>query len=331
MISNSSSPKWPVHGRTVNIFTLALVPLSFYVVLIMSMVMNTAGDRDIYHHIFSLPFGYNRIEPGFKFYAQAWKSLGVPPGVSIVSTCGIIYVLLGRFWFNYCRLSWLESLLLFNFFSFSIFQYYLGTSIRMGLATSLALYAFMKLADGKKRYLPLLFLAPLIHYGTIPFVLISAWIYATRSISWRIHFIFIILASILSSIAVYEILHSFAFGAYYMSYFNSDFGDTDRIFPFTGLFYWFALFLIVQIIDDSFLKRAAFYGIPLLVYGSLGQPGAPIFFKMLIPCMFIAAVLLSDVYRKVAKNNMTLDIRVILLLFFNVLALLYALHQYHYI
>jgi len=316
-------------AHRVRYFSIALAYVLVLVAGLMALVMSTAKDRANYLVIFSNPFGNSRIEIGFQYYVDALEHLNVPPAVGIVITCVLTYMILAYAWYAWVRIYWIESLLLFNFFVFSLFNYYLGTSIRMGLATALALYGAVQIARGNRKFLVLVWISGLFQYGTIPFSLIVTWLVLTQRVSWRIHKVFILAASIALPLSVALILRHLGLSGHYMSYFNGSEGQTGRIFPFTYAFLVLALVLSSFKGEDTILRRAAFYGLPFLLYGIFS--GVAIFSKMLIPNIFIASMVITSDYWNAYVKNVGPNFRLFFAVALNGLAMLYALRAYQYI
>jgi hypothetical protein len=166
-----------------------------FVAFIMASVMDTAKDRDAYLHIFENPFHNSRIEIGFLHYANFFDILNIAPSASIVITCVIIYFLLSRVFFFYKKKNWLISILLFNFFAFGLMNYYLGTSIRMGLAISIALFSGIKILQGSKLFWLPFMASFFIHYGIIVFLLIFSWVFVFRDKEFGFHALMISVAT----------------------------------------------------------------------------------------------------------------------------------------
>jgi|GEM_PF-3117562 len=300
-----------------------------FVAGLMALVMDTASDRDNYIVLFSDPFANSRIEIGFLYYADILRGLGIPPEVGIVFTSILIYGLLARVWVYYIRLHWFESVFVFNFLVFSLFNYYLGTSIRMGLAMAVALFAAAQVTRG--RYwlgIPLL-LSPLLHYGAAPFVLSFVWLWVTRRASWRFHKVVIGLATLALPLLIQALPAILGLNGYYLQYFNEDLGQTERLFPFTLIFLGFALVLSAVKGNDSILRRIAFYSLPFFLCGMV--TGIPIFGKMLIPNIFIAAIVVVADYKYIYVKNLEPNFRLFTVMCLNLAGVVYALKAYHYV
>lgn len=316
-------------AHRVRYFSIALGYILVFVAALMAAVMSTAKDRSNYLVLFSDPFGNSRIEIGFQYYMDALAHLSVPPDVGIVVTCVLIYTILAYVWCAWVRIYWLESLLLFNFFVFSLFNYYLGTSIRMGLATALALYGAVQIARGNKKFLVLVWISGLFQYGTIPFALIMTWLVISQRLSWPIHKVLIVAASIALPLSVALILQHLGLGEHYMSYFKGNEGQTGRIFPFTYAFFILALLLASLRGEDTILRRAMYYGLPFLLYGIFS--GVAIFSKLLIPNIFVASMIITSDYWNAYVKNVGPNARLFFAVALNGLAMLYALRAYQYI
>jgi hypothetical protein len=300
----------------------------------MFLVMDTAKDREQYIKHFDDPFGNSRIEIGFQYYMQFFKLLNIPSEVSIVITCLIVYFLLSRVWFKYIKTHWLLSILLFNFFAFGLMNYYLGTSIRMGLAIGVSLYASINILKGRSFFWLPFFVSFFIHYGAILYILVFTWFYLFRKKSIKFH-ILMALFGTFGLLAIFDkILPYFGLSSYYMAYFESDFGRTERIIPLSILFSLLALFFIFIKFSklayiSSFLSVVVIYAIPFLVFQL--ATGNPLFGKMLMPVIFLQSIALSYLYIPMLMKNFKGNFLIPVLLVFNVLAVLYALSMYQFL
>lgn len=307
----------------------------------MYIVMDTAKDRDNYIELFSNPFKESRIELGFQYYAQFFSLLQIPPSISIVITSVIIYLILYNVWFKFLKIDLLSSILLFNFIVFSLMNYYLGTSIRMGLASAIALFAFAKINESKYFYIILLFLSPFFHYGVLLFVVLLFWFTLTKTKSFKFHYICIIIFTIVF-FSIFNLIVPLIGSSYYQSYFTSNLGQTERLFPFTLLFYTFSLVMILFGIrrdklyqNNNFISSykslyfLSLYGSPVLLFSVIS--GIPVFGKMLMPSIFLSAILMVLLFYK-ASVSLVGKYSFFLFLFpLNILAFMYALKMYQFI
>ncbi len=305
-----------------------------FVVFISFLVMNTASDRGNYIELFNSPFSNGRIEIVFQYYMNLFNILNIPAKFSIAFTSAIIYFLLSKFWLKFFYSNWFFSVLIFNFIVFSILNYYLGTSIRMGLAMSLSLFFSLKILNGKLRFIPLFLLTFLVHYGAILFVLVFSWVFFYRELKVRYHIFIAVFSGFFLLISFKYLLPFFPFPPYYMQYLNSGFGKTDRFLPFTIIFSLFSLFFIfikykVAIFLNKNLYLLSIYTIPFLIL--IVFNGNLFFAKMLIPLIFVQSLLLSLLYYKLALTFFGANLFLLLLCALNVFSILYALKMYNFI
>ncbi|WP_404418470.1 EpsG family protein [Marinospirillum sp.] len=306
---------------------------SLLLAAVMWLANDTAKDRSNYISHFNDPFG-GRLEIGFKYYMNAFNMAGFSAEISIVITCVVIYLFFAVVWRKIIGFNWFITLLILNIVVFGVFNYYLGTSIRMGLAISFALFCSFMYLEGKKSYFYFLLLTPLIHYGALLYVLIFLWVYLFRSRSFLFHAVFVVLGTIFLLILFDFILPYIGLSSYYIQYFNSDFGRTERLFPFTMAY---SLSLIMVIIFSSnearrispFLYYLSIYTVPFLVF--IVFTGNPLFAKMLMPLVFIKSAFLVLIYRDLIYDSKASSLVVAALLMFNAFSVYYALVMYRLI
>lgn len=317
-------------------YIVFLFPVLVIVFSIMYFSMFTAKDRDAYTVHFLNPFSNSRIEIGFSYYMYVFNGLGVPPNISIPFTCTFIYFLLYKFWFKYSPYNWFFSALAFNFIAFSVMNYYVGTSIRMGLAIAIGIFAVTKIIEGKKKFFALLLCSPLIQYGASLLVVISAWVFLFRRKGWRFHLIVIVFASLLAYFLSGAILNNIEFSNYYSQYVNDGLGKTERFFPFTVLFYMSSLILIFfyglkksfkGLSNELFQLFLVFlYSVPVLF--SWFATKVSFLPKMMMPSIFFGAFFVFFFYQGYAIKSIGKDVCFFVFLILNFLAMVYAFNMY---
>jgi hypothetical protein len=322
------------YSKKISYYSLGISHLFVFVALIMYLVMDTANDREAYINHFENPFGNSRIEIGFHYYMQAFHILKIPATVSIITTCVLIFFFLSRVWFRYIKFHWLVSILVFNFFVFGLMNYYLGTSIRMGLAIGITLYASTNILERKKFFWLLLFASFFIHYGAILYILVFTWVYLFQKKGLMFHVTMILLGSFSLFFLFDVVLPYLGLSSYYMAYIESDLGRTDRVFPFTILFSLLALFFIFirfgKLVSKSlFLSLLVIYVIPFLIFQI--ATGNPLFAKMIMPIIFLQSIALSYLYIPMFVKTFKGNLTILVLLFFNFLSLIYALSMYQFL
>lgn len=310
-------------------YAIALFYLSVVVILIAAFTMNTAKDRDQYLRFFSNPNMETRFEIGFVYYAKM-VSMIVSPEYAVIFTILLIYILLGTSWFHLVSRPWLESFLIFNGLVFSIFQYFLGTAIRNGLAMAIAVYAAVKMLNGRRNYLLLLLVAPLIHYGVTLFVVIFLGVLLTTRLNWSIIRVGIIL-SIPAVFLMFKPLYEHFISvlglpqSYYLEYIYQGFGKTERFRSYAMIIFAFSIIALLKTTDCQ-IRRISLYSIPFLAYYFITD--ITLFHRMLMPMLFFALVLCVNRYAERIKTFLTPKVWLFLLLIFNSVAFLYALNQY---
>lgn len=313
----------------VKYYTIVLIPLLTFVAFLINLVKYTDADRQQYISHFSRPFSNGRIEIGFQYYMEIFHLLNISPIISTVFTSLIIYTLLYKIWFKMVKIHWIESILIINIVIIGIFNYYLGTSIRMGLALSLAIYSFYKIQDGSKYYYLVLLFSPLIHYGISLFVILFLYMKIFHLNSWKLNRNLIFIITIILIILLPYILNQINFNDYYTMYLNG-FGKTSRIFSFGMLLYIFSLILLFSFSRyKSFNTQLISYGIPFLIVSIVS--GIVVIQKMLVPLLFIALIEISNLMYPRIRKYVKFDIRFMTLVVFNILSILYALKMYNYI
>ena len=302
----------------------------------MTLVMPTASDRSNYIRHFENPLGPSRLEIGFQYYMAIFDFLNIEAQIAIVITCCLIYFLFARTWFLLVKLPWLESLLLFNFFSFSLLNYYIGTSIRMGLAIGSAVLLATLILLGKKKLLFLLPLPIAIHFGALYFVGIFSFFYVFRNFKFSFHILAFGFTSLLFVLTHSIIIRALPLGNYYLQYFNSDFGRTGRPFSFTVLFYLSYLLVTLPFLmklrslkplDRNILVLNC-YGLPLLTLFLMTTN--PVFGRLLMPSVFFAAAGSMIFWGNLTIKLFEPGIRLALLFSINIIALVYSLKMYNF-
>lgn len=317
-----------------------ITPLALYatafVALIMHVVMYTAKDRGNYLRHFADPFN-NRLEPIFQWYMWLLDLL-LSPHAAIVFTGGLIYFLFYKSWFYFKCQAYALFFLFFNFVAFGVFNYYLGTSIRMGLAIAVGLYCAVKILDNKNIAWVGLILSPLVHYGLLLFLLFFMWFSLTKRKSMRFHYFISASITVFCVLFFNVILSLLGLNSYYMMYFTDGFGQTDRLIPFTVLyciasFLFISLFLTERLRSNishfNFLYLSSLYSLPLVTYQLIS--GVAIFAKMLMPQFFFMSILLAYVF--IARFYFERFRYSYFFLFFllNIVSVIYALRMYNFI
>ena len=312
--------------------TLCLFCFNILVAFIMHLVMYTAKDRESYLEHFANPFYSSRIEIGFQYYMFIYKIIGVLPQIGVIITSVIIYTLLAKVWFFFIKTYWLESILLFNFLMFTLFNYYLGTSLRMGLAVAICLYASIRIFENKWQYWILLAAAATFHYGAILYLIIFCWVRLSRQYSLRYHFFAILVASLFAVSVFKAIFPELGLSSYYLNYLDNE-EISSRFIPFSLLFLILSLFaLIFKKKSNKFpysLYLLVLYSIPFLIGTFIG--GVVLFPKMITPLIFLAAILFVIEYYNKFQKLTERNLRFMVLIYSNFTALLYALNMYQYI
>ncbi|WP_428025002.1 EpsG family protein [Arcobacter sp.] len=316
----------------INTYNALLFLFSITIFYLMYLVRDTIQDRPNYLEHFTYPVDTIKIEIGFKYYMKLFNILGIDPQISICLTSVFIYILLAKVWYKYVsKLNSIESILIFNFIMLTLFNHYVGTSIRMGLAIAIALYSSMKIIEGNKKYWIMIFLSIFFHYGISLFVLLFTWVKLFEKRSIRFHLFSLILIFLLTFIIFYwavPILEFLNNEQRYSHYFDGK-DMTDRIMPFTLLFLIGSLFLLLIKRSEqwSILYLLVGYSIPFIIVIVIIKVN--ILPKMLMPLIFLSAVLIINSYRfEYIKLNGI--IRFNLLIIANVVAIMYALKMYQY-
>ncbi|WP_417685725.1 EpsG family protein [Pseudidiomarina gelatinasegens] len=319
----------------IKFFSIASLYFFIFVSLIMGLVMGTAKDRQAYIKHFESPFEDNRIEIGFQYYMYGFELLNIPPQLSIIITCVLTYGILSRVWLRYVNVHWVASLLIFNFFMFSLLNYYLGTSIRMGLAMAISLYSSYKYMDGKKFYLAPLVGAFVLHYGALLYILVFLWFIFTKNLSVKFHIVMSAIGGLLLVLFFDLVLPSIGLSSYYMAYFETDFGRTERLLPFTVLFSIAAIWLTFlyssksKLHETSEILIVSLYSLPFIIY--FLYSGNPLFGKMLMPIIFLQSIIVTNLYFRPVLVLLGGPLLISILLLLNALAIIYALKMYQYI
>jgi len=317
-------------------FSVGLGYALFFVAVLMALVMPTAADRASYIRHFENPLATSRLEIGFQYYIAIFNFLNVEAQVAIILTCCLIYFLFARAWLLLVKTPWIESLLLFNFFSFSLMNYYLGTSIRMGLAMGAAVLISAHVLRGHRFLIFLLPLTALLHYGTLYFVGAFSFFFMLRTLSFKYH-VFLIGAASFMFVSAYGILvGALPLGDYYLQYFTGDLGRTERLFPLTVLFYLIVLLLVApklfRIGRLNTLERnmlyIIFYGLPLCAL--FLTTFNPIFGKLLMPIVFLSAATSVIFWGDQVSKLFRPELRLVVLLSLNLISLAYALKMYNF-
>lgn len=317
-----------------------ITPLAIYfmmaVALVMHLVMYTAKDRANYLKHFADPFN-NRLEPLFQWYMWLLTHI-LSPQVAIVMTGVIIYTLFYNVWFKLKSRSFLIYFLFFNFVMFGVFNYYLGTSIRMGLAIAIGIYSASLILQGVKVAWIALISSFLVHYGLVLFVLFFFWYSITKNKPKKFHFLITFGITIFCILGFDLLLGFLGLGSYYMMYFTDGFGQTDRIIPFTILYFLFSVFFIFSFLNDRlvqtiprfrFLYLSTLYCLPLVIYQLVS--GVAIFSKMLMPQFLFMSIMLAHVFIKRFYLISYRYIYISLFLILNLASFFYALRMYQYI
>lgn len=313
----------------------ALVLISAFCLFFIMFVGNgVIQDRAGYIQHFGNPFGDSRIEVGFHIYMGLYYMLGIDPLISIPLTSVIIYLVLTRAWLSSIKGMEIWGFLVFNIIMFGLMNYYMGTSIRMGLALSLAVFATIRISE-KEIWLHwvILLASCFIHYGVIAFVLVVMFVRFFRFFSVRFHVLINVASFILACVIVEYFLGSFLTG-YYAQYFNGQNGATDRFLPYSVMLSIF-LWIFIARYAEEFYRRNLFltllliYSIPLLLVSIVFN--VSVLVKVLMPFFFIQSFLVvSFVFDKVGEDLMSRKYMVsVLLILLNVSTVLYALEMYN--
>lgn len=319
---------------------LKTTPLAFYymvfVAFIMHVVMYTAKDRENYIKHFSDPFN-NRLEPLFQWYM--WLlDLFFTPHVAIVVTCVLIYAFFYNVWFKYNSHCYIIYFLFFNFIVFSVFNYYLGTSIRMGLAIAVGLYSASKILRGVNIAWIGLVCSPLIHYGLILFLGFFVWYFLVNSKSKFFHYMVALSATVFLVFGFDFVLGLLGLSSYYLAYFYDGFGETERVIPFTVAYFILASLFIGlffngelsdELLDSKFFFLSILYSLPFVFYQLL--TGVAIFAKMLMPQFFFMSIMLAHVFIKRFYLGNWRYLYIYLFVVFNFISFFYSLRMYQFI
>lgn len=306
------------------------------VALVMHLVMYTAMDRVNYLRHFDDPFN-NRLEPLFQWYMWLTSHI-LSPHMAIVVTGVITYALFYNVWFKLKSRSFLIYFLFFNFVAFGVFNYYLGTSIRMGLAIGVGIYSVSIIIKGNRVGWFGLLASPLIHYGLVLFVLFFFWYNLTKNRGKKFHLLMIFGTTAFCVLGFDLLLEFLGLGSYYMMYFTDGFGQTERMIPFTILYFIisFSFFLCFtnsrlanSIPNYNFLFLSALYCFPLVIYQLIS--GVAIFAKMLMPQFFFMSIMFSHVFIERFYLSRYKHLYVSLFFILNIVSFLYALRMYRYI
>lgn len=311
-----------------NIYILLMIP---FISFIMFIVEDTNSDRYAYIEHFSNPFFNSRIEPLFQYYMYIFYILNIPANIGTIITILIIYGLFVKIWFNNANKKGIESFLVINFLIFSVFNYYLGTSIRMGLAVVLALYYFYKIQNTIKLnigYYILLISTIFIHYGVSLFIVLFLCIKLFfNNIFLKNYFHLMIIFAILLICGVKYFIIFFDINGYYSMYLDG-YGTTERLIPFTILVYIICIFILLLVRIKDFNIILVIYGTPFILlqfimnFAFIG--------KMLIPLIFIAMLEIYNVFYSKIQIYTNKYFRIIIILLLNILSVLYALKMYNY-
>ncbi|WP_102505118.1 EpsG family protein [Salinivibrio kushneri] len=321
-------------------FILKTTPVALYfsafVMLLMHVVMYTAKDRGNYLRHFSDPFN-NRLEPLFQWYMW-FLDIFLTPHVAIMLTCTFIYLLFYKVWSNFRIGSYLLFFLFFNVVAFGVFNYYLGTSIRMGLAIAVGLYSAIKILEGVKSAWIGLILSPLLHYGLVLFLVYFIWYSLTKSKGTRFHCLVSVATFVFLVFLFDRLLSLLGLNSYYMMYFTEGFGQTERLIPFTVLYFFMSFIAISLFLTNNlrrtipkfdFLYLSALYALPIVIYQLVS--GIAIFSKMLMPQFFLLSILLAYVFDRRFYHGNARYFYVVLFFAANIIAILYALRMYQFI
>lgn len=310
--------------------------LTVFVMFLMHIVMYTAKDRGNYLLHFAAPFN-NRLEPLFQCYM--WLlDIFLTPHVAILLTCTFIYLLFYKVWSTFRIGSYLLFFLFFNAVVFGVFNYYLGTSIRMGLAIAVGLYSAIKILEGVKFAWIGLILSPLLHYGLVLFLVYFIWYFLTKSKGTRFHCLVSVATFVFLVFLFDRLLSLLGLNSYYMMYFTEGFGQTERLIPFTVLYFLMSFIAISLFLTNNlrrtipkfdFLYLSALYALPIVIYQLV--TGIAIFSKMLMPQFFLLSILLAYVFDRRFYHGNVRYFYVVLFFALNIIAILYALRMYQFI
>lgn len=320
----------------INKTTLLALIATVFVIFLMHEVMDTAKDRGQYLIHFADPFN-NRLEPFFQLYMW-FLNLFLTPHVSILLTTSIIYLTLHKVWSAFSTKNYLVNFLFFNIVAFGVFNYYLGTSIRMGLAIAVALYSVVQILSGSKFAWSGIIISSLIHYGLSFFFVFFVWFSITKNKSYKFHFFALVIFVTFLIFLFDNLLSLMGLGSYYLAYFYDGFGQTERLIPFIILYILFSFVIIIFFLTNNlekeipkfkFLYLASLYLIPLTFYQII--TGIAIFSKMLMPQVFLMSVLLTHIFIKRFYLGDCRGLYLPLLIILNFIAVIYALKMFNYL
>ncbi len=310
-------------SKKVNKTILSAFMFTFILSFLTCITMYTASDREGYLRFFETGSS-ERFEILFVYYGKILSFLNSPE-ISVLITVLISYMLLAKSWVKIVNVRWFESFLLFNGFAFLVFHYFISLALRNGLALSLAIFAAVKIFQGKRKYFLLLIISPFFHYGVSLFVGLVVLTYLTSKIKEKtikqISFISLIIIFLLLIPFLEYIFSLTEFEGYYLSYIYGDLGKTERFRSFSMILMFFLSFGIFKA-PDSYYKRIFIYSLPFLIYYFL--TGIPIFHRLLAPSLFFTITLfVNNNYNKIRKF-MSKYFFIYFLIIFNVFSMLYA-------
>lgn len=312
-------------------YTVLLFPFSMAIFYLMYFVRDTIQDRQNYIEHFANPVATLKIEIGFKYYMKLYNILGIDPQIAICLTSVLIYILLARVWHKYVKLDYLESILIFNFIMLSLFNHYVGDSIRMGFAIAVSLYSTMKILEGNKKYWIILFLSVFFHYGIVLYLILFTWINIFKNRSIKLHIFFIVAITICSMVVFHwaiPIVEFLNMEERYSHYFDGT-SMTHRLLPFTILFLIGSLFLVLIKKNKEYqiIYLLVLYSIPFLLTTVILK--VSLLPKMLMPLIFLAGMLTVNIYR-LEYTRLSFLVRFGFLVIANIVAIMYALKMYQY-
>jgi len=316
----------------VNKFSLALFFSVPIIVSVAVLTMSAARDREAYLHFFTNPYIVTRFEPGFVSYGKILSLIG-NAHFGVIFTILITYILLGISWQCLVSKPWLESFLMFNGIAFGVFQYFIGTAIRNGLSMAIAVYAAVKVLEGQKRYIILLFLSPFIHYGTTLFVALVLLTLITADVDrglTRVLVVLLFLIVFLFFVPAYEFAVSVLKlpQSYYLDYVFGDLGQTERFRSFAMVLMAILMVWIFRIQDCSG-RLLVMYAFPFLVYYLVTN--ITIFHRMLMPVLLFVIALFIETYASKIRAFWGRELWFLVLFGLNIISMLYAFNQYNLI
>lgn len=255
---------------------IASLPLLIVYLVLFSLSMDTALDRESYIFMMRYPF-VGREEIGIDIYSYVVGLLISDPYIKL---CLLQLVAFSLYVYTF-SIAFEKDVAFKTFFglAFTIVlrSNGLGVQLRIGFASLLFFFCVVKIcADiykkGYSKKLYLLLLPASFHYGTIPAVFCFLLFYAFRKKSKKFKTTLVIVFFVITQLVMTnlpQILSYMKNGAYYLAYIGSE-DETTRFIPYSLVFYVLLLFLYLRFEADSrhFLPYFLVAGLalPLLRY-----------------------------------------------------------------